>query len=350
MKKKKHVIRNLLFLLGFLAGLGILIYPLVSDRWNAYRDSLLISDYSESAAEEDKTEEYAEMLAAAQKYNDELKQESVPDAFSVRDGLNDPAYNALLHIDDTGLMGYVEIPAIEQTLPIYHYTTSDSLEKGVGHLFGSSLPIGGESTHAVLSAHRGLPTAKLFSDLNLLEIGDVFYIHVLDETLAYEVDQILTVEPTQTESLAIEEGKDLVSLVTCTPYAVNTHRLLVRGHRVPFEQEVYEEQQQQAPKKDVFQIWMQVLCVVIGLVIAFVIVRIVTSVSMKTDKKAGSKRLEADKKSSKQLEETAERKPLKQPETVEKENTKQQEADNAKALEGPDFNKKASSKHIKRKQ
>ena len=153
---------------------------------------------------------------------------------SVRDGQTDSTYESLLNLNGDGMMGYVEIPVIDVSIPIYHYTTDESQEKGAGHLFGSSLPVGGKSTHCILSAHRGLP---LFTDLNLVEKGDVFYLHVLGKTLAYEVDQILTVLPEQTESLGITDGDDYVTLVTCigTPYAVNTHRFLVRGHRVPMK-------------------------------------------------------------------------------------------------------------------
>ena len=148
-----------------------------------------------------------------------------------------------LNLAGDGIMGTVEIPKIGITLPIYHTTDEEVLEKAAGHLEGSSLPVGGESTHAVISAHRGLPSASLFTDLDLLEEGDHFLIHVLDETLCYEVDQILTVEPDETEALQVEEGEDLVTLLTCTPYGVNTQRLLVRGHLVPYEEAVVAEEE-----------------------------------------------------------------------------------------------------------
>lgn len=190
-KKKNYIGLGLLFLIG----LSILLYPMVSDAWNRYRDSLLISDYSSSVSSDDNAEKIDSMWKAAQEYNEQIKQESVPDAFSVRDGQTDSTYESLLNLNGDGMMGYVEIPVIDVSIPIYHYTTDESLEKGAGHLFGSSLPVGGKSTHCILSAHRGLPSAKLFTDLNLLEEGDVFYLHVLGKTLAYEVDQILTVLP-----------------------------------------------------------------------------------------------------------------------------------------------------------
>ncbi|MCD7813487.1 MAG: class C sortase [Lachnospiraceae bacterium] len=282
MKKKTR--KNLLYALGFLVGLSILLYPLVSSKWNAYRAQQLISMYSEAVTQDSDPEEYEEMLEAARAYNEGLEQESVPDAFSVRDGTQDDEYDALLNMDGEGLIGSIEIPAIDVNLPIYHYTTAETLEKGVGHLFGSSLPIGGESTHAVLSAHRGLPNAKLFTDLPLLEIGDVFYIHVLGDTLAYEVDQILTVEPTEVESLAISEGEDLVTLVTCTPYGVNTHRILVRGHRIEYVEEEYIAVQQQEVKTDTVQMRMQALCVLIGLALAVVIVSLINLIGRRKER------------------------------------------------------------------
>lgn len=244
-KKKNYIGLGLLFLIG----LSILLYPMVSDAWNRYRDSLLISNYSSSVSSDDNSEKIDSMWKAAQEYNEQIKQESVPDAFSVRDGQTDSTYESLLNLNGDGMMGYVEIPVIDVSIPIYHYTTDESLEKGAGHLFGSSLPVGGKSTHCILSAHRGLPSAKLFTDLNLVEEGDVFYLHVLGKTLAYEVDQILTVLPEQTESLGITDGDDYVTLVTCTPYAVNTHRLLVRGIRTKYVEEEVTKNDETIPQK-----------------------------------------------------------------------------------------------------
>lgn len=244
-KKKNYIGLGLLFLIG----LSILLYPMVSDAWNRYRDSLLISNYSSSVSSDDNSEKIDSMWKAAQEYNEQIKQESVPDAFSVRDGQTDSTYESLLNLNGDGMMGYVEIPVIDVSIPIYHYTTDESLEKSAGHLFGSSLPVGGKSTHCILSAHRGLPSAKLFTDLNLVEEGDVFYLHVLGKTLAYEVDQILTVLPEQTESLGITDGDDYVTLVTCTPYAVNTHRLLVRGIRTKYVEEEVTKNDETIPQK-----------------------------------------------------------------------------------------------------
>lgn len=277
-KKKNYIGLGLLFLIG----LSILLYPMVSDAWNRYRDSLLISNYSSSVSSDDNSEKIDSMWKAAQEYNEQIKQESVPDAFSVRDGQTDSTYESLLNLNGDGMMGYVEIPVIDVSIPIYHYTTDETLEKGAGHLFGSSLPVGGESTHAILSAHRGLPSAKLFTDLNLVEKGDVFYLHILDKTLAYEVDQIQTVLPEETDSLAITEGKDYVTLVTCTPYAVNTHRILVRGHRTTVKA-AKEAQKTEKKATGVSNptLPMLILCVVIGFAIAGVLVAVVNFVQNK---------------------------------------------------------------------
>ena len=261
------------FILLFLVGLSILLYPTVSNLWNKYRDSQLISKYSSSVSSDNNSEKLQEMWKAAEEYNKQIKQESVPDAFSVRDGQTDPVYESLLNLNGDSMMGYVEIPVIGESIPIYHYTTEESLEKGAGHLFGSSLPVGGPDTHCIISAHRGLPSAKLFTDLNLVKEGDVFYLHVLDQVLAYEVDQIQIVLPEETSSLAITEGEDYVTLVTCTPYAVNTHRILVRGHRTTYEEaKEIEKTEQKVSGFSNPSLLMLALCVIIGIVIAVVIV------------------------------------------------------------------------------
>ena len=188
-----------------------------------------------------------------------------------------------MNIGKTDIMGCIEIPAIDVNLPVYHYMTEEVLKKGAGHLFGSSLPVGGENVHSVISAHRGLPEAKLFTDLNLLEEGDVFYITVLAEKLAYEVDLIQVVEPSETEALGIEPGKDYVTLVTCTPYAVNTHRLLVRGKRIEYTEEVYAEQKAKTGFRNSPAVWPNVLCVLTGIGIAVLFVKILSV--RKRDKK-----------------------------------------------------------------
>lgn len=270
MSKKK--IRNIAFVLFFLIGMGITFYPMISSRWNEYRESLLVAEYQKITEENAGSDLYREMIQKALAYNQTLDVPAVPDAFSIRDGIQDKEYESLLNESGTGLIGTVEIPVIRINIPIYHYTTKSSLEKGAGHLLGSALPVGGENTHCVVSAHRGLPNQKLFTDLNLVQKEDVFYFHILDQTYAYEVDQILTVEPSQVQSLSAVPGKDYATLVTCTPYAVNTHRLLVRGHRIPYSVEEYEKTLQNAePRTDTNYMLMQALCVVIGIAIALVI-------------------------------------------------------------------------------
>lgn len=234
-KKKSSWLLNGVIVLIFLVGAGILFYPTVSDLWNNYRNQRLISNYTDTV-ETMEPEDYSKIWEEAKAYNDQHKVNTIVDAFDEEEGdyiLSHP-YDQLLNPTGNEIMGYLEIPKINVRLAIYHGIGPDALENGCGHIEGTSLPIGGESTHSVISAHRGLPSAKLFTDLDQMEVGDIFYINVLDETLAYKVNQILTVLPEETESLAIEEGRDLVTLVTCTPYGVNSHRLLVRGERTEY--------------------------------------------------------------------------------------------------------------------
>ena len=240
MKKK---IPGILFGLLFLIGFGILVYPTVADQWNTYRQSRLISSY-ENTIEEMEPKDFTAEWEKARTFNDTLTQNSIyGDVFGEEDQkLEDTEYWQVLNVGGDGVMGYLSIPKINIKLSIYHGTSDQVLQTGVGHLNGTKLPIGGESTHSVLAAHRGLPSARLFTDIDQLEKGDKFYIHVLDETLAYQVDQILDMvdkDDTETleKALQIEEGKDQVTLFTCTPYGVNSHRLLVRGTRVPYEGE-----------------------------------------------------------------------------------------------------------------
>lgn len=225
-------------LLAFLLALGITLYPLVSTRYNERHQSEIHTAYAEQLKQADNTT-LEEARTLAHVYNASLQPGvQLPDAFSqeaLRSASED--YPELLDITGSGIMGYVRIPSIQVNLPIYHGTEDATLEIGVGHLLGSSLPVGGESTHVVLTGHSGMASQKMFSDLNLLQIGDVFYLDVLGETLAYEVDQIKTVLPYDTTYLGIAEGEDLCTLVTCTPFGVNTHRLLVRGSRISYEPE-----------------------------------------------------------------------------------------------------------------
>lgn len=243
MKKRT---RTILIILIFLAGLSLLLYPFVANEWNTYRQKQLISSYETAVSRKEAAGEidYEAEMEKAQAYNEALVPSILPDSFAIAEAADEPdaEYMSALNIAGDGVMGTVEIPKIGITLPIFHTTEEEILEKAAGHLEGSSLPVGGESTHAVITAHRGLPSAALFTDLDRLEEGDHFLLHVLDETLCYEVDQILTVEPDDTGALEVEEEEDLVTLVTCTPYGVNTHRLMVRGHRVPYvEEEVAAE-------------------------------------------------------------------------------------------------------------
>lgn len=231
------------FGLLFLAGFGILCYPTVSDQWNRYRQEQLITTYEEAVSVLE-PEDYSREWEAARSFNDTLAQNNLyGDVFGEAEGeLEDTEYWKVLNLSGDGVMGYLSIPKINLKLSVYHGTGEDILQTGVGHLNGTKLPIGGESTHSVLAAHRGLPSARLFTDVDQLLKGDRIYIHVLDEAFAYEVDQILPMVDkddmeTLEEALQIVEGKDYVTLFTCTPYGVNSHRLLVRGTRVPYEGE-----------------------------------------------------------------------------------------------------------------
>ena len=242
-KKKKGKLAPVLFGLLFLIGFGILAYPTISNQWNTYRQSQLISSYN-NKVEEMTPEDFSEEWQKAKAFNSNIQQNNLyGDVFGEDDGdLKDTDYWKVLNVAEDGVMGYLSIPKINIKLAIYHGTADDVLQTGVGHLNGTKLPIGGESTHSVLAAHRGLPSAKLFTDIDQLEAGDKFYIHVLDEVLAYQVDQILPMvdkddHETLQKALQIEEGKDQVTLFTCTPYGVNSHRLLVRGTRVPYNGE-----------------------------------------------------------------------------------------------------------------
>lgn len=228
MKKKNNNWTTVFLVLLLLAGVSLLLYPSLSDYWNSMHQTRAIASYAETVSQLD-TAQYDEMWKAAQDYNRSLAQRET--AFALTDEQK-AAYESLLDVSGLGVMGYIEIPEIDCSLPIYHGTEESVLQVAVGHLEWSSLPVGGEGTHCVLSGHRGLPNAKLFTNLDKLAVGDTFLLRVLDEVLTYEVDQILIVEPEQVDALGIVPGEDYCTLVTCTPYGINTHRLLVRGHRV----------------------------------------------------------------------------------------------------------------------
>ena len=230
-------LRGLAPLLVIVIGLLVLFYPTISNFLVMKNASRVVSNY-DAAVEALSDEEYRSMIDAAHAYNTRLAEESSGTTSALTGAVNteatDAEYMKLLNLAGDGMMGYITVPKLKETLPIYHGTSEKVLQSGIGHLEQTSLPVGGASTHAALSGHRGLPTAKLFTDLNLMKKGDKFYITILKDTYAYQVDKITTVLPTDAKQLAIEPGKDLVTLITCTPYAVNTHRLLVRGHRIPY--------------------------------------------------------------------------------------------------------------------
>ncbi|MBR3756082.1 MAG: class C sortase [Firmicutes bacterium] len=224
----KKSLSNGILILVFLTGLSLLLYPTVSNYWNSVHQSRAIASYAE-AVEDLNANAYKDMLQDTMQYNEKLFHAENRFLMSEADR---KTYDSLLNITGNGAMGYIKIPTIACELPIYHGIQDTVLQIAVGHIEGTSLPVGGESTHCVLSGHRGLPSAKLFSDLDQVKEGDLFMIYVLDEVLTYEIDQIRIVLPEKVDDLDIEKGKDLCTLVTCTPYGINSHRLLVRGHRV----------------------------------------------------------------------------------------------------------------------
>lgn len=289
MKKKSS---KIVIILIFLAGLSLLLYPFIANQWNNHRQKQLIGNYESVISDKEAAGniDYAAEMKKAEAYNDVLLPSILPDSFAVADASTetDSSYEDSLNIAGDGMMGIVEIPKIAIKLPIYHGTGDEVLQKAAGHLEGSSLPIGGESTHAVISAHRGLPSASLFTDLDQLEIGDHFLIHVLDETLCYEVDQILVVDPEDTSALAVEDGEDLVTLLTCTPYGVNTQRLMVRGHRVPYEEQAVADEQ--TPLSGLSLHTNYLLWVVVGIVITGVFILILFIREKKLQKKAAKQK------------------------------------------------------------
>jgi sortase A len=224
---KKNFVNILICVIG-LVGAGLLAYPSVADWWNSFHQSRAVAAYAQAVSEMDE-ETYDRLLGEAEAYNRKLAETGILWTMSKKQMKE---YDALLNINDTGIMGYIDIPKINIQLPIYHGTDEAVLQIAIGHIAGSSLPIGGKNTHCIVSGHRGLPSAKLFTDIDKMSEGDVFTMTVLDRTVTYEVDQVRIVEPTNLSDLQIVEGKDYCTLVTCTPYGINTHRLLVRGHRI----------------------------------------------------------------------------------------------------------------------
>jgi sortase A len=219
---------NIILCLVILIGIGLLSYPTVSDWWNSFHQTRAVASYA-AAVSQMKTEDYDRLFAEADDYNRKLAGTGMK--WSMTDE-EIQEYNSILDISENGIMGYIDIPRIRQTLPIYHGTDDAVLQIAIGHLAGTSLPVGGDSTHCVVSGHRGLPSARLFTDLDRLIVGDIWTMTVLNRTVTYEVDQIRIVEPEDLSELQIVQGRDYCTLLTCTPYGINSHRLLVRGHRI----------------------------------------------------------------------------------------------------------------------
>ena len=264
-KKTKDALINILLVLVFIIGLGLFLYPTISDIYGKYRDSKLIKTYKreyKSLSAEMKQEEFDKAVA----YNNSLINSSIVNGAQYKDRTEDSEkelYESLLNLSQSSIMGYIDIPSIAVTLPLYHWSTDSVLNKGVGHIHGSSLPVGcgvspeeeGYNTihgsHCAFIAHRGLPSSKLFSDLDEMKTGDMFYINILGNVLAYKVYEVEIVLPTEVENLKIEHGKDLVTLITCTPYGVNTHRILVKGERVEYKGETTTAPMSKVIKKTV---------------------------------------------------------------------------------------------------
>ena len=290
----RRKLSGILFGLLLLAGFGILAYPTVSNQWNTYRQSRLISNY-EQAVSDMQPEDYTKEWEAAREFDSTLVQNNIyGDVFGSDDvDMKDTDYWKVLNVAGDGVMGYLSIPKINIKLAIYHGTAEDVLQTGIGHMNGTSLPIGGESTHSVLAAHRGLPAARLFTDIDQLKQGDMFYIHVLDETMAYQVDQILDMvdkddHETLEEALQIQEGEDQVTLFTCTPYGVNSHRLLVRGTRVPYNG---EEEVESTPVDSMLRAIQNyyMLYLILGLAVTLLVILIMKFLFDRKNKKRSGK-------------------------------------------------------------
>ena len=276
--KRRQILSIIGLVLVFLLALGLMLYPLISSKVNAKYASEIQTSY-EAVIEKADNSALLDAKEKAIAYNESITPgASVDDAYS-QDALLTATrdYDGLLNIAGDGIMGYVKIPKIGVQLPIYHGTDNDSLERGIGHLLGSSLPVGGDSTHTILTAHSGMASQKMFSDLPQLTIGDVFYLRILGETLAYQVDQINTVLPHDTTFLGIEQGEDLATLVTCTPFGVNTHRLLVRGERIPYEEAetIVETTEEEVTESTWDQHYLKGILIGICVVIILVILAII---------------------------------------------------------------------------
>lgn len=275
MKKDKLI--NIFIALMILVGLSVMFYPVVSDMWNTYRNSLLISSHKKDVNDLSK-KQTEQIWNEAVNYNKNHKENFIKeDVFMNLKKHTKSKYDSYLNISKNGVMGTIVIPKINVEIPIYHGTGEKELQTGVGHMEGTSLPVGGTSSHCVLSAHRGLPSAKLFTDLDKMKKGDLFFLHILDKTLAYKVEDIFTVKPNETEKLSLIKGKDYVTLLTCTPYGVNTHRLLVRGVRTVYKQ---NQEQNVSILKD-YRVW-----ILIGTIVALIIVNVFMVIKNKKKKRS----------------------------------------------------------------
>lgn len=275
MKKDKLI--NIFIALMILVGLSVMFYPVVSDMWNTYRNSLLISSHKKDVNDLSK-KQTEQIWNEAVNYNKNHKENFIKeDVFTNLKKHTKSKYDSYLNISKNGVMGTIVIPKINVEIPIYHGTGEKELQTGVGHMEGTSLPVGGTSSHCVLSAHRGLPSAKLFTDLDKMKKGDLFFLHILDKTLAYKVEDIFTVKPNETDKLSLVEGKDYVTLLTCTPYGVNTHRLLVRGVRTAYKQ---NQEQNVSILKD-YRVW-----ILIGTIVALIIVNVFMVINNKKKKRS----------------------------------------------------------------
>ena len=275
MKKDKLI--NIFIALMILVGLSVMFYPVVSDMWNTYRNSLLISSHKKDVNDLSK-KQTEQIWNEAVNYNKNHKENFIKeDVFTNLKKHTKSKYDSYLNISKNGVMGTIVIPKINVEIPIYHGTGEKELQTGVGHMEGTSLPVGGTSSHCVLSAHRGLPSAKLFTDLDKMKKGNLFFLHILDKTLAYKVEDIFTVKPNETDKLSLIKGKDYVTLLTCTPYAVNTHRLLVRGVRTAYKQ---NQEQNVSILKD-YRVW-----ILIGTIVALIIVNVFMVIKNKKKKRS----------------------------------------------------------------
>lgn len=297
----KRFTLSLLIIFLFLAGASTVIYPMASNLFYEKNQSHVLEEYDETM-EQLAQEELDRERQAAQEYNRSLLESEafLTDPFDpefVLDPTVEP-YASLLNLEDNGIMGYVEIPKISVNLPIYHGTTAQVLEQGIGHLQNTSLPVGGESTHSVLTGHTGLAGKRLFTDLSQLEEGNLFYLHALGETLAYQVEAIYIVEPDQTEHLVVETGRDLVTLVTCHPYGINTHRLLVQGTRIPYEVALAQQVQEDVPQET--SVWEKeyykaiLICLAIYIPLTVTVVLLVSRRRKQADKELTAEMTDPD--------------------------------------------------------